>query len=228
MRTKRPSESAGGFIERALRRLAGREVGEAAWGDLVEMERERPRRRGRAAAGVWIFLQGLRLVVSLADWSLLLPARWFEEVIMDGWTDRQRRLVAIVGALAALPAALLVICGMVYIFAEGGAWARTLDATLFDPAGFFFRIVLHPAVILGGLALAVALNLLPLIRMQLERHAGLVSATVGLRLRPIHLAIAAAGLGLLTVILAYAFTENFDVVAREGTQALGLLAAAVV
>ena len=217
-----------GLIERILHCLAGAELGEAAWGDLEEMAGETSHRFGRVAAGVWISLQGLRLIVRLADRTLFSPGRWLEEGIMDGWTDRRRWLVAIIGSLAALPAAVLVITGMVYIFAEEGALARALDATLFDPAGFFSRIVLHPAVILGGLAAAVALNLLPLLRMHLDRRAGTVSATVGLRLRPIHLAIAIAGLGMLTVILAYAFTENFEVVPREPARTAALPAASVV
>ena len=119
-----------------------------------------------------------------------------------------------VGVLAALPAALLVGSGVLYSLSAGGATAQALDATLYDPQGFVFRVVLHPAVILGGLVAAVSLNLIPLLRLRFETHAGTVSATIGLRLRLRHLVIAAAGLGLFGMILAYAFTENFEVVAR--------------
>ena len=134
---------------------------------------------------------------------------------MDSWTDRRRRLVALVGVLAALPAALLVASGVLYSLSAGGATAQALDATLYDPEGFVFRVVLHPAVILGGLVAAVSLNLIPLLRLRFETRAGTVSATIGLRLRLRHLVIAAAGLGLFALILGYAFTENFDVVPGE-------------
>ncbi len=73
--------------------------------------------------------------------------------------------------------------------------------------------------ILGGLAAAVSLNLIPLLRLRFETRAGTVSATIGLRLRLRHLVIAAAGLGLLAMLLVYSITENFAVVAKEGTPA---------
>jgi len=127
--------------------------------------------------------------------------------------------VALVGVLAALPAALLVASGVLYSLSAGGATAQALDATLYDPQGFAFRVVLHPAVILGGLVAAVSLNLIPLLHLRFETRAGTVSATIGLRLRLRHLVIAAAGLGLLSTLLVYSITENFAVVAKEGTAA---------
>jgi len=206
-----------GFIERALRHLAGDALAESAWGDLEEEAEALSRRYGRAAARLWISLQGLHLILGLVDRNVFSPERWFGEVIMDSWTDRRRRLVALVGVLAALPAALLVGSGVLYSLSAGGATAQALDATLYDPQGFVFRVVLHPAVILGGLVAAVSLNLIPLLRLRFETRAGTVSATIGLRLRLRHLVIAAAGLGLLSTLLVYSITENFAVVAKEGT-----------
>jgi hypothetical protein len=217
-----------GFIERTLRHLAGGDVAEAAWGDLEEEVGALSRRYGRAAARLWISLQGLHLILGLVDRNVFSPERWFGEVIMDSWTDRRRRLVAFVGVLAALPAALLVASGVLYSLSAGGATAQALDATLYDPEGFVFRVVLHPAVILGGLTAAVALNLIPLLRLRFETRAGTVSATIGLRLRLRHLVIAAAGLGLLAMILAYAFTENFELVSRtQARRAASAVAASV-
>jgi len=204
-----------GFIERTLRRLAGDALAESAWGDLEEEAGALSRRYGRAAARLWISLQGLHLILGLVDRNVFSPERWFGEVIMDSWTDRRRRLVAMVGVLAALPAALLVASGVLYSLSAGGATAQALDATLYDPQGFVFRVVLHPAVILGGLVAAVSLNLIPLLRLRFETRAGTVSATIGLRLRLRHLVIAAAGLGLLATLLVYSITENFAVVPGE-------------
>jgi hypothetical protein len=216
-----------GLIERTLRRLASDEVAESAWGDLEEEAGALSGRHGRAAARLWISLQGLQLIMGLVDRNLFSPKGRPGEVIMDGWSDRRRRLVAIIGAVAALPAGLLVASGVLYSLSAGGAVARSLDATLYDPTGLVFRVVLHPAVILGGLLAAVAVNLIPLLRLSFETRAGTVSATIGLRLRPRHLVIAAAGLGLLLVILAYSFTENFDVVATVAMRAWHALAAAI-
>jgi len=207
-----------GFIERTLRHLAGDAFAESAWGDLEEEAGALSRRYGRAAARLWISLQGLQLILGLVDRNVFSPERWFGEVIMDSWTDRRRRLVALVGVLAALPAASLVLSGLLYTFSGSESLAQALDATLFQADGFFFRVVLHPITVLGGLALALALNLIPLLRIDVERGAETARATVALRLRRTHLAIAAAGLGLFAMILGYSFTENFAVVPREPAQ----------
>lgn len=203
-----------GFIERTLRHLAGDDLAESAWGDLEEEAAALAPSYGRVAARIWISLQGLRLIVGWINWHSLSPVRWGGEVTMDGWTDRRRRLVAIVGALAAVPAVVLVASGLLYSLSGSGDIARALDSTLYEPDGFLYRVLLHPITILGGLAVAVALNLIPLLRIRLEKGPGNMSGTIALRLRGTHLAIAAAGLGLLAMILAYAFTENFEVVAR--------------
>jgi len=86
-----------GFIERTLRHLAGDDLAESARGDLEEEAGAQSRRYGRAAARLWISLQGLHLILGLVDRNVLSPERWFGEVIMDSWTDRRRRLVALVG-----------------------------------------------------------------------------------------------------------------------------------
>ena len=207
-----------GLIERVLRRLAGAEIAEAAWGDLMEEAAAVQRRRGRILARLWIAMQSLQLVFGLLDPDLFAPGRWAREVAMDDWTDRRRKTVALVGVLAGLPAAVLVVSGLLYSLSGSEAIARALDATLFNGHGFFYRVVLHPVTVLGGLAVALALNLIPLLRLDVDRAGQTARATVALRLRRTHLAIAAAGLGLLAAILAYAFTENFDVVRREAAR----------
>jgi len=202
------------LLERLLRRMAGDEIAEAAWGDLEEESPALRQRYGRLAARFWISLQIVRLILQLIPRSIPASGRWFTEVTMDGWTSRRRRMVAILGAAAALPAAVIVVSGLVYIFGGNPAAEQTLDSTLFDPEGFAYRVLLHPVIVLGGLALALALNLLPLLRVQLDRQPGNLAGTLAVRLRSTHLAISAVGLGLLAVLLVYGFTENFAVVPR--------------
>ena len=217
-----------GFIERTLRRLAGDEVAESAWGDLEEEAGALSSRYGRAAARLWISLQGLRLILGWVDRNVFSPERWFGEVIMDRWSDRHRRLAALVGLVAVLPAAALVVGGLLTTLSENEALLRVLDTTLFDLDGFFYQVVLHPVTVLGGLALALALNLIPLLRIDVEGGAETARATIALRLRHTHLAIAAGGLALLALILGYSFTENFDVVPREPAQSAAPAAPAAV
>ena len=207
-----------GLIERTLRRLAGDEVAESAWGDLEEEAGAMSGRYGRTAARLWISLQGLRLILGWVDRNVFSPGRRFGEVIMDRWSSRHRRLAALVGLVAVLPAAALVVGGLLTTLSENEALVRVLETTLFDLDGFFYRVVLHPVTVLGGLALALALNLIPLLRIDVEGSADTARASIALRLRRTHLAIAGGGLALLVLILGYSFTENFDVVPREPAQ----------
>jgi hypothetical protein len=197
-----------------LSRLAGEQIAEAAWGDLEEEAAVIHQRHGRLASRIWIWLQGVRLICGWIPRDPRFAARWVREVAMDGWTDGRRRLVAILGALAALPAAVLVVSGLMYTLSGSRAVEQALDSTLFDPQGFVYRVLLHPVTVLGGLALALALNLLPLLRIHIDRQPGNLTGTLAVRLRAAHLAVSGVGLTLLALILAYAFTENFAVVPR--------------
>ena len=227
MKASTPRAGGHGLLERLLRQVAGEEIAEAARGDLEEESAALRRRYGSLAARFWIALQVLRLILQLIPGSIPALGRWFTEVTMDAWTGRRRRLVAIVGALAALPAAVLVVSGLMYSLSGSRAVEQALDSTLFDPQGFVYRVLLHPVTVLGGLALALALNLIPLLRIRLDRQPGNLTGTLAVRLRSAHLAISAVGLALLAVLLVYGFTENFAVVPRPPAVSKAPAAAAV-
>jgi hypothetical protein len=202
------------LLERLLRRVAGEAIAEAARGDLEEESAALRLRYGTLAARLWIALQVVRLILQMMPHSLPPWEGWFREVTMDTWTSRRRRFVAIVGALAALPAAVLVVGGLFYSLSASRAVEQALDSTIFDTQSVVYRALLHPVTVLGGLALALGLNLIPLLRIRLDRQPGNLTGTLAVRLRSSHLAVAAFALGLCAVILAYAFTENFAVVPR--------------
>jgi hypothetical protein len=201
-------------LERALRRRIGAEMAEAMWGDLLEESAEVGRRRGPRIECLWILWNGARLVAGLVIRQWVSSRRFGAEVKMDGWSPRRRRLAAGIGLLAILPAAVLVAAGLLFSLSGDPAVVRSLEATVFDIDGLFYRLVLHPLVVLGGVALALAVNLIPLIGVQVDRGGGVARATFALRMRRTHLAIAAVGLGLMAVLLGYAFTENFSIIAR--------------
>ena len=203
-----------GRLERILSRMAGEQIAEAAWGDLEEEAAVIRQRHGRLVSRIWIWLEGVRLILGWIPRDPRIAARRVREVAMDGWTDGRRRLVAILGALVALPAAVLVVSGLMYTLSGSRAVEQALDSTLFDPQGFVYRVLLHPVTVLGGLALALALNLLPLLRIHIDRQPGNLTGTLAVRLRAAHLAVSGVGLTLLALILAYAFIENFAVVPR--------------
>lgn len=214
MKPMTPRAGGRGPLERLLLQVAGEEIAEAARGDLEEESTALRLRYGNLAARLWIALQVVRLIVQLMPLSVPPWERWFREVTMDTWTGRRRRLVVIVGTLAALPAAVLVVGGLLYSLSGSRAVAQALDSTLFDTQGLVYRVLLHPVTVLGGLALALSLNLVPLLRFRFDRQPGNLTGTLAVRLRSSHLAVAAFALGLFAVILAYAFTENFAVVPR--------------
>jgi hypothetical protein len=119
-----------------------------------------------------------------------------------------------------------VLGGLLFSFSGSAEVVRALEATIFDVDGAFYRVGLHPIVVLGGLALALGLNLIPLLGIEVDRAAGVARATVALRLRRTHLAIAAGGLTQLMLLLAYGFTEDFEISRRSPGPAAAALAAA--
>lgn len=200
------------FVERLLRRFADPLLVEAAWGDLLEEADAIAARRGSMATRLWLWLEGWRLLNEFAR-------RRVWEATMDTWSPRRRRLTTLLGALALLPAAMLVIGGLLQTQSGSPVIQRALEATLFDPDGFLYRVVLHPATVLGGLGMTIGLNLLPLLRVRFERGHQTFSGIVALRLRPGPLAVGLIGVGLATTVLVYAFGENFEIVARAGAPA---------
>jgi len=119
---------------------------------------------------------------------------------------------AAIGLIACLPAAVLVVGGLLQSDWSAPAVRSALERTLFNPDLVGFRVLIHPATILSGLLLAAGLNLIPLLRIGLERRPGTLVGTLALRIRSAHLGVAVVALGLLGVILGYGFTENFKVV----------------
>ena len=214
MTPAQPGRRRRGRLERLLSRVTDEGIAEAEWGDLEEEAAVIRQRHGRLVSRMWIWLQGIRLILGWIPRDPRFAARWVREVAMEGWTDGGRRLVAVLGALAAIPAAVLVVSGLLYSLSGSRAVEQALDSTLFEPQGLVYRVLLHPVTVLGGLALALTLNLIPLLRIRLDRQSGNLIGTLAVRLRAAHLAVSAVGLTLLALILAYAFTENFAVVPR--------------
>jgi hypothetical protein len=100
--------------------------------------------------------------------------------------------LAVVGFALVLPACLVCLSGLLRFHVP--------DA------------LIHPALVVGGLLMALALNLLPVLRMSTRREDGSLVGTVGLRIEGglLNLAVAAASLLMTAVILMYLFLENFQ------------------
>lgn len=116
---------------------------------------------------------------------------------------------ALLGLLLIAPALLLVVTG---VLQSAGVLSDDAAGGLVNPATGVLRGLFHPAVILGGLLLAFALNLRPVLRVDLERRPQAIVGTVTVRGRLWNLVSAGFALALLGAILSYAFVENFKLV----------------
>lgn len=62
---------------------------------------------------------------------------------------------------------------------------------------------------LGGLCLALALNIYAVARLNVRREVGSIASTIRLRLRLSNIAVAVVSFLLLTTLLGYMCLENF-------------------
>jgi asparagine N-glycosylation enzyme membrane subunit Stt3 len=88
---------------------------------------------------------------------------------------------------------------------------------LFDPLEAFLSVagrrfvfnVVSPVVFLGGLGLALALNLYTVTRLNLSKEDGTIVSTMRVRLGLWDIAVAAVSVLLLVTLVGYVFLENF-------------------
>ncbi len=212
----KPANGSASWAQRAERLLAGlvgAELAEAILGDLQELRPAVEARWGKAVSLLWLAVEVVRGAAALSG-RRLRPAsgRRKENRSVDNWKVTVRRAAAAVGLIACLPAAVLVVGGLLQSEWSSPALRSTLERTLFNPDLVGFRVLIHPATILSGLLLAAGLNLVPLLRLRLERQPGTLVGMLSLRIRAAHLGVAVIAIGLMGVILGYGFTENFKVV----------------
>jgi hypothetical protein len=88
---------------------------------------------------------------------------------------------------------------------------------LFDPLEHFLSEpgrrqvfnMISPIAFLGGLGLAVAANLYAVLRLSVDREAGVVVSTVRLEVKLANIAVILVSTALLVTLVGYAFLENF-------------------
>jgi hypothetical protein len=111
--------------------------------------------------------------------------------------DHHPGRLAGLGLLLSLPALALVAAGVLQS-ATGREFLRPPE------------VLLHPALILGGLVAALALNALPTLRLTREASADGMTFRLEVRRRTANLVVLALAAGLLAAVLLYAFGENFS------------------
>jgi hypothetical protein len=113
--------------------------------------------------------------------------------------------------LFALPALVLCVAGILFLAFGLDSANEALGAFLGRPVG---RLLLSPAVVLGGVLLVIALNLPRVLRLSAGVEDGALYVATWLKLSPDRLVPLAVAGTLLLLLLTYAFVENFRVVAR--------------
>ncbi|MCA1553287.1 MAG: hypothetical protein LC737_02805 [Chloroflexi bacterium] len=111
----------------------------------------------------------------------------------------------IIGLTLLAPALLLEAAGMSKFY-----WSPTNPVYLAFETVFSNSVLslFAQAVVLIGPSLAVALALLPILRVNVQRADGTLVSTIALKLNALHFVVIAFGLLALAVIALYAIGEN--------------------
>jgi hypothetical protein len=196
--------------EHLLALLIDAQDSDALLGDFAEEYAVRARSFGYWKASLWYSGQIAGSSVSLV-WLRL--HHWFErrEHMKDNFGIWDRRFIGI-GLLALLPALLVVVPGVLQSGLGLSGPNDGLDAA-FNRLPVL-RFLIHPAVLLGGLLVAFALNALPALGLHWERNPEGLSATVTFKNHWLHWTLVGLSLLMLATILAYSVTENFIITPR--------------
>ncbi len=185
-----------------LERLSDANVRDAIVGDFEERFQDYARDEGVAAAARDYWCELLRSApVLTAERILLLLTR---SVAMNDRSFFEGRAPAVLGLLAMVPS--------MFLFSAVFAQFVLNDEPL---AGKLAHIA-HPLPLLLGLATAILLNTASVLRVRHEATSGALVATFQWRGRLLHVAVCMLACLVLAVILAYAVTENFTIVPRQG------------
>ena len=172
---------------------------EQVFGDLYREARERGGRSG--IAHLWALTVSDLARTAVAQ--RIMPRAEHEEVTMY-----DRRL-AVIG-LVLLLAPLYFVSASLLKYGLGIGF-------LFDPLEAFLSVagrrnvfnVVSPIVFLGGLSLALALNIYAVARLNVSWEDGTIVSTVRIKLGLWNIAVAAVSVLLLVTLVGYAFLENF-------------------
>jgi len=172
---------------------------EQAFGDLYKEARERGGRSG--IARLWMLT--ISDLATTAGAQRITPRADREEVAMY---DRRLAVLGLV----------LLLSPLYFVTASLLKYGLGIGL-LFDPLEAFLSVagrrvvfnVVSPFVFLGGLSLALALNIYAVTRWNVSREDGTIVSTVRIKLGLWNIAVAAISALLLVTLVEYAFLENF-------------------
>ena len=114
--------------------------------------------------------------------------------------------MALLGLLLSLPTFIIIATGMLKL--AGMTFLAETMNNYFPPQS----LLLHPAIVLGGLLISVGINIIPIFSVNFEpQQRGLVT-TITTHFRMLNMVTLALSLFLLCGLLMYAVGENFKIV----------------
>lgn len=123
----------------------------------------------------------------------------------DNWFGKQNSLIAGIALLFLLPALLIVVPGLLFSF-----FGKPIEASLnsIPGAAQLLGWVDNPVIVLGGLFLALAINLMAVMQIKLESVPDVYRATFTVRRKAWNLILLGLAAFLATALVAYAIGEN--------------------
>lgn len=123
----------------------------------------------------------------------------------ENWFGKQNSLIAGIALLFLVPALLIVIPGLLFSF-----FGNPIEASLnsIPGAAQLLAWVDNPVIVLGGLFLALAINLLTVMQVKFESAQDAYRATFLIRRKTWNLILLGLAAFLTTALVAYAIGEN--------------------
>ena len=190
----KPDRTPPRLAERLLAAIVIDSLHEAVLGDLAENYLARLSENGPTGAQRWYWIEALRS--GLALFPLKITAQ------LEDMTMRREHLYALVGLFLLIPAGILVSGGLLQSLFGSGRINQAVD---------FDALIFNPAFILGGILIALSLNLLPLLNVHISAQDGILETQVRLRLQAINLVLIGLISLLAAIIFLYLLAENFAI-----------------
>jgi hypothetical protein len=194
------------LAERLLASILTPDDAEAVLGDFAELFNTNAYQSNLQKAQFWYWIQTFKSAPSLIRLKLSNELERRMETMIKNLNLHNKSSLW-VSLIALIPALLLVIPG---IMQSGLGYLGPNDAldTMFAKAPAL-QILLSPIVLLGGLLLAFILNLTPAIKLRFERQPEGLTSVITFKPVILHWIFVGISLLIVSIILVYAFFENF-------------------
>lgn len=167
-------------------------------GDFVEEFEEMLVRNGRFRANIWFWQQFIRSTPTLCQ------RRW--QIMMKTLSKRDKQLF-VLGLFLLIPALLIGVTGILHsVFGISAPMNNMFDFLHSSP---LLAWIVHPAVILGGLAAAFILNALPVLQISLRNQDEALVGSLTIRKGYwLHMGVLVTAVLFILIIFVYLLVEN--------------------